>query len=227
MKKDNWVRLPTHWIHDRELTRFRWGSGGGDETAALMTLIALVHGADQETGVSNRTYDELCTATGISRAKVSSGLKLLLGRDIVATGEKRGHYELVGFEPTQGYCMLPVARLYSGGEIQPFKEFYLRKKAELNALKLYLLFACHRSRQTNMAHIGFDKIEAYTGVRGNDIKAATSMLAALSMVYIERLPSSESEAGVHNAYRLVGLEPKRHMGTTGRRMMPSDFEEMF
>jgi hypothetical protein len=57
-----WVRLPSDWIDYRRLTKLPCKSGGDGaaDIAALMSLTAIAHAADQETGIANLKYDALC-----------------------------------------------------------------------------------------------------------------------------------------------------------------------
>lgn len=221
-----WVLLPTWWIGQEVLAQFRWARGeGADNTAALMTLIVIAHHAEQQTGQARLTYAQFCEATGISRAKLSRALSVLQDRGIIERWrDGRSSFQLTGYDPTRGWCKLPARSLYVGPTVDAFRHFRLRVPTELNALKLYLLFAARRGRDTNMANISYDKITAYTGLRREQIRAATAMLAALSLAYVERVPSAVSEHGVANAYRLAGLEPHAHMGTIGRRLTAQDFD---
>ena len=219
MALQKWVRLPSGWIDGRGLRQLNWKDGGSDNVSALMALIAIAHRADQQTGLARLTYEDICDATEMSRAKLSRGLEILEQLDVIERWQRgRSSFQLVDFNPAEGWCMLPCGTLYSGKVIEAFRHFHLRKKVELNALRLYLLFAVRRGRDTNLANISFEKITEYSGVRAHDIKPATSLLAAVSLAYIERTPSDVSEFGVANAYRLVGLDSTRHMGTRGRRM---------
>jgi hypothetical protein len=106
--------------------------------------------------------------------------------------------------------------MYSGGRIIAFDEFRLRKVVELDALKLFFLFVARRGRDTNLANIGYEKIEDYTNIRRVRIKSAISFLASLSLVYVEHVQSQSNSYGVSNCYRIVGIEPYKHMGTRGR-----------
>jgi hypothetical protein len=161
----------------------------------------------------------------MSRAKLSKGLSLLERRGIVKRWQDgRSSFQLVGYDLSGGWCKLPAKPLYVGPVVEAFRHFHFRSKAELNALKLYLLFAARRGRDTNLANISFDKISEYSGIRRHEIKAATSLLASLSLAYIERVPSSSNDYGVANAYRLAGLETSVHMGTRGRRYEGAEFE---
>lgn len=220
-----WVNLPSTWIEEQGLKKFRWMDGGSDNTAALMALVVIAHHADRESGVTKMTYDQLCVATHISRAKLAKGLSLLEKHGIIKRWKNgRSSFELIGYDLSGGWCKLPAKPLYVGPVVEAFRHFRLRSKAELNALKLYLLFAARRGRDTNLANISFDKINEYSGIRRYEIRAATSLLASLSLAYIERVPSSSNDYGVANAYRLTGLETSVHMGTRGRRYEAAEFE---
>jgi hypothetical protein len=52
-----WVRLPSAWIKESGLADMKWkpGGEGSDNAAALMALTAIVHAADEETGVARAT----------------------------------------------------------------------------------------------------------------------------------------------------------------------------
>ena len=219
MSLKEWVALPSRWIEDGGLKSFRWVDNGAANTAALMALIAVAHNIDRETASCRMTYDEICLATGISRASLSAGLSLLESRGIIRRwGNGRSTYQLLNFDMTAGWCKLPAKKLYIGNEIAAFREFRLRSKTELYALKLYLLFASRRDNEFNVARISYDKITEYTGTPRPAIKSAISFLASLSMIYVEHLPSNANEYGISNAYRLNGISDRTHMGNVGRRL---------
>jgi hypothetical protein len=223
-----WVRLPARWIEDGDLRQLRWGgteTSGADNTAALMVLAVIAHHADEERGVARLTYNQICTMTELSRAKIARGLDVLKKLDVIErTPEGRSTFRLRSYNPRGGWCKLPAKSLYFSGRILAFKDFKLRSATELHALKLYFLFAARRGRDTNMAHISYEKIHEYSGVPDNRIKAAISFLASIPLVYVEHLPSTTNEHGIFNAYRLKGLESRVHMGTRGRGMDATDFE---
>lgn len=212
------VRLPTAWIEAGGLKAFRWGQQGGAETAALLALIALAQNADQETGQIRVTYDRLCLATGMSRAMLSAGLKILERRAIVARAPDLGQsgFRLVDFNPFAGWGKLPKRYLYDDGRMPSFAEFTLRNANQLNGLKLYLLFVARRDRNTNQAHVTYDQIEHYTGIDRPRIRAALSVLTSQGLVHTDKLPSRISEHGVANAYRLAHVDGYIHAGTRGR-----------
>lgn len=214
-----WVRLPSKWIEGRGLRDFGWGRGeGANNTAALMVLAALAHQTDA-VGTAAFTYDRACRATGLSRAKVSAGLKVLIERSLIERGSARSSFRLSGFETAEGWAKFPAARLYRDGAIVPFQNMTLRKRVELDALKLYYLFASRRDRGTGAALITFPTIEEYSGVSRNNIRAALSWLAAEVMVHIDHVPSRVGEGHIINAYRLVHLDSRQHMGTNWRAQL--------
>ena len=213
-----WVKLPNGWIEDRGLREFRWAHGeGSDNVAALMRLTVISHHMDDETGVARLTYDLLCDMTSLSRAKMSAGLDVLTERGQVERElEGRSSYRLVGYNPAMGWAQFPADGLYDDGTITAFRQLNLRLPVELDALKLYFLFASRRDRKTNMAKISYEKIEEYCGVAHNSIRRAISFLAAHGLVHIDHVPSATSEYGVASAYRLAHLNTRQHMGTRGR-----------
>lgn len=221
-----WVRLPSKWIDDGGLAKLSWKSGGkgADNTAALMALTVIAHAADQESGVARLTYDEICGSTGLSRAKLSNGLDVLRTLDVVKPGPDgaRSTYRLVNFDPNQHWAKLPAKSMYAVGRISAFADFHLRQQAELDALKLFFVFAARRGRDTNLADIGYVKIEEYTAVKRVKLKTAISLLASLSLVYVEQLRSESNSHGIANAYRIVGLDSYNHMRTRGRGMNELD-----
>jgi hypothetical protein len=221
-----WVRLPSAWINEGGLTKLSWKPGGygSDNTAALMALTAIAHAADQESGVARLTYDDICASTGLSRAKLSKGLDVLKQAKVIERGPEaaRSTYQLVNYTPAQHWAKLPGKSMYSVGRIAAYADFQLRRAAELDALKLFFLFVARRGRDTNLANIGYDKIEEYAAIKRVRIKTAISFLASLSLIYVEHVPSRTNSQGVSNAYRIVGLDSYNHMGTRGRAMNEFD-----
>lgn len=216
-----WMRLPSGWINHAGLRQLSWrhGGGGSDNTAALMTLTVIAHEVEDETGVARVTYDRICNLTGLSRAKLANGLNILKEIGVINSdsGEARSTYTLTNYNEG-AWGKFPVKSMYSAGRIIAFDEFRLRRVVELDALKLFFLFIARRDQKTNLANIGYEKIEEYSAVRRVRIKSAISFLASLSLVYVEHLPSQSSAYGVSNAYRIVGIEPRINMATRGRNV---------
>jgi DNA-binding transcriptional ArsR family regulator len=226
----DWTKLPSARIEEGGLRQFRWSQGqGADNTAALMALAVIAHHVEPESGVARLTYGEFSDMASLSRAKVSAGLTLLAERSLVDRAtDGRSSYRLCRYDPKAGWAKFPAKGLYRNDVVAAFTEFRLRRAAELEALKLYYLFAARRSRETNMAKIGYDKIEEYSGVARNNIRRALSVLAANGLVHVEHCFSDQSEYGTANAYRLAHLDSHTHMGTRGRAadtlaMGPSDW----
>jgi hypothetical protein len=229
MASNPWMRLPSAWIRKGQLTRLSWHyrGKGADNTAALMALTAIAHAVDEENGVARITYDRLCEVTGLSRAKLSNGLVILKNIEILrsCTQDARSTYELADYNSTSGWAKFPVKSMYAAGRIVAFDDFRLRKAVELDALKLFFLFVAYRDNGTNMATIGYEKINKYSGVKKERIKSAISFLASLSLVYVEQVPSRINAYGVSNAYRIVGIDPFNHRGTRSRNMDDVAFSE--
>ena len=217
-KLPQFVKLPAGWIETGGLRKFKWNSEGSDNLAALMVLAVIAHHIDADDGIARLTYGALTEKASLSRAKVSAGLDILTRRSIILREpEGRSSYGLVEYNPESGWAKFPARGLYQNGVVYPFTEFHLRRRAELDAMKLYFLFAARRSRATNMAKISYDKIEEYSGVRRPRIRPALTVLGANGLIHVERLASDLMESGVANAYRLTHLDSYRHMGTSGRQ----------
>jgi hypothetical protein len=219
--RSQFVRLPSRWIIASGLKGFTWASGAGAEQnaahiVALMVLILIAHDADQTTGVAKITYDQMVERSSSSRAMVSVGLKILLAQGLITKeGQGRSSLALVGFEPLNGWAKLPAKRLYDKDVVTAFTRFKLRVRTELDALKLYLLLLAFRENETNLARISYAKISEYTGIATRHITAAGSFLNGLPLIYTEWSRSTESDHGISNAYRIVGIDPYVHRGTRG------------
>jgi hypothetical protein len=188
-----------------------------------MLLLPIAHHADNQTGIAHMTYNKLGEATGPSRAKVSGGLSVLETHGLIARDiERRSTYQLCNYDPERGWGKIPARGLYaSDDDIVAFRHFHLRRPAELDALKLYYLFAAFRDNATNQTYISYDKITEYTGIERGNIKRGQSLLVTHDLIQVEYAPSSASDHGMKNSYRLMGLEPNKHMGTTGRTLISS------
>jgi hypothetical protein len=214
-RKPDWVRLPNGWIEAKGLRSIRWNDKGAENVAGLMLLVAIAHRVDQDYGGGRVTYDELQKASGLSRTLIASGLQVLTDAGRIERLGKSG-LALAEFEPAANYAKLPVRKLYDGEEIIPFQDFTLRNRIELDALKLYLLFASRRDRHANLTNLTYDKIDAYSGVDRQRIKRAIDLLVVRNLVRVDQRPSRVSELGISHGYRLAGLDDYVHAGTRGR-----------
>lgn len=210
----DWVRLPTRWIEQKGLIDFAWVTGGGgDQIAALLTLIAIAHRTDEK-GIARITYDEIERATNVSRAKIAGGLDVLETRKLIQREpDGQSTYLLEDFDLKSGWAKLPARGLYRNGMMGFTQQFRLRDRTELNALKIYLLIVSRRSRDLNMALLNYETISNYTGLQRHQIKRALGTLNLCGLIQIERVRSWESDIGKANAYRLSHLDSNRHQGT--------------
>lgn len=219
MNMRKWVKLPSAWLEDGGLAAFKWRAGvGASETAALMVLIAVAHRADLNEGLARTTYDELTTATGISRTKVSDALDVLAARNLVIREpDGRSTYQLANYGEGHVWAALPAKPLYDrDGAIPMFEDFHLRKAAELDALKIYLTLAARRDASANVTRITYDQINAYAGVHLGRIKRALGILNINGLITVESYERMDGKPGAAHGYRLSHLFPSRHAGTTGR-----------
>lgn len=218
------VRMPSRWImypqkYNGGLTAFEWsGPDRSDNIAALMVYIAIVHHVNEvsmpefpEPGCTKLSYSELQEITGLSRKKISGGLKKLEALSIITTdkSEKTTVYKLVDnyFEKYWGKC--PFQYLYdSGRQIRFFHACNLRKRVELDALKIYLLLIAFRDTNINHAAIAYPKMTIYTGVDKNRIRHALSLLVANELISVDQLiqrASGEEGPRAINYYRILGM----------------------
>ncbi|MDB5725680.1 MAG: hypothetical protein JWQ16_2434 [Novosphingobium sp.] len=216
------VKLPVRWVDAGGLKAFKWQQGGSDETAALMLLAVLSHHMDPDNGSVSLTYDQLCHAASLSRAKVAGGLAILEARHLIEriAGQRSG-YRVVDYNPLANWAKFPVRGLYRGDRVRAFTHFKLRSRVEMDALKLYILFAARRSKELNMAPISYEKITEHAGVANDRIRPALNVLGVNDLVHTERFTSTRAEGGIAHAYRLTHLDGNRHLGTIGR---DSDFD---
>jgi len=218
MAQKEWVRLPTSWIERGELSAFRWGASGATDVAALLALIVIAQHADQETGIAQVTYDRMCEAANLSRAKLAQGLQRLVERGRIIRRPDLGQsaYELAEFDPQKGWGKLPGRGLYRGRVMPSFSDFSLRSPIELIALKIYLLFVSRRNNDRNIVHISYTKIVEYTRIERSKIKSSLSLLISNGLIYLDGGSFSSDEAG-GNVYRIVHVDSYQHAGTRGGR----------
>lgn len=213
MNIKSWVKLPSRWILDNGLQAFRWeSSSGANKIAAIMSLVAIAHHAD-ENGLSRLTYDELGDLTGVSRAKLSQGLRFLEEQALIERGQYgQSKYKLANYGAADVWAKLPAKKLYSHRGIESFYSCHLRNRTELDALQTYLLILSFRDRGTSLAKLSYEKITEYTGVARRFIKPALNFLIVNDLINVEQLQSQLSEHGASNAYR------PRHLGCYSRAL---------
>ena len=225
----DWVKMPSFLLKDKDnliLPEMKWiGDCKSDYIAALIIYIILIHESqekEESIGSCSITYDKIQTISGLSRKKISGGIKALISKELINKDSKNkcNKYTISGFEnmDKRGWAKLPAKKLYSKGKITAFHEFKLRVKHELNALKIYLLIATFRINETNYAKINYDTIHTYTGINRNDIKPALSFLVTLELIHVDE--EVREDIGRYNIYRLKHLETYHHRGTKKMTSIP-------
>lgn len=212
-----WVSLPTRWIEGGGLKQFAWKEQGSDATASLICLMLIAHHTDNS-GLARLTYDQFGMFAGLSRAKISNGLKILEDAALIIRRD-RSVYQLVNYNPSvSGWGMLPAKGLYSGGGSVPFfKGLFLRSRVELDALKIYLLFVARRDSNRNCIDLSYDKISEYSGIGRAKIPSALTLLSVNDLIRSERMKSNINDFATSNSYRLSYLDSYKHGGTFGRQ----------
>lgn len=226
-----WVRMPSYWLRsepDPLLASLHWiGPSRSDHIAALMLYMVLVHHAnDQPTtqfesvGWAAMTYSEISDITGLSRAKIAGGLRILAELDAIeisAVG-RRNLYHVNGFGEPSGWAKLPARGLYSRDlrRIPAFHALKLRSRVELHALKAYLMIVALRNNKTNYAIVSYERLGEYTGIARNDIKPALSLLVTQALIYVDQGDAAVNTFSTMNMYRPRYLDTYRHRGTVGR-----------
>jgi DNA-binding Lrp family transcriptional regulator len=214
------VKMPSDWIRHGEpgLRKLCWGGqDNAGKVAALMLYIAIAHNANREAtreyeapGFAKLSYSDFRDITGLSRAKISRGLRNLEELGIIDTDKtnKTSIYKIAGYNPAKGWAKLPYQHLYQKKEIKFFHSLHLRQKVELNALKMYLLVVAFRDKDKNHASISYPKINHYTGINTNDIRSAISLLVTHNLIHVDHFEDDVKANGSyrHNLYRVVGLK---------------------
>jgi len=217
------VKMPSRWIMypgtQGGLKSFSWqGKNRSRNIAALMLYIAILHNANENptplhaAGTARISYSELQKITGLSRTMIAAGLRKLEEQEIILANKenKTSVYQLVDNYFTDSWAKLPFKSLYTGGNgIGFFYDLNLRKKVELDALKLYLLIAAFRNNQLNHMSMAYPKIADYTGIQKNHVKSAVSFLVVNQLIQVDQLSNFETRSqdpmNRVNHYRLIGL----------------------
>ena len=155
--------------------------------------------------VAIASYDELATATGLSRSLISQGLERLQELGLISPeGSRQKRIYRITWSDKY-FFKLPCAAIVNNGVIQPFKAFTLRSKHELHALKLYLYLAAVRPNDSFFSTASFEKIFERTGISERDIRKASSQLLASGLLSrLDRESSGVVENYGHNKYYLNG-----------------------
>lgn len=225
---DEWVKVPTGWIRAKDnplLRTFSWQSPDkSDYIAALMLYICIAQNIERKEkdgcprGWVRLSYSQLNTLTSLSRSKVSAGLSILRGKNLIEinTNYKTNVYTMVGYINESGWAKLPAKRLYDKKceQIKPFLEFKLRQRVELDALKLYLMLIAFRDNQKNHATPSYETISKYTGIPVKNIRSSISLLVNHDMIHVQKYGDLGKIDKRNNFYRIIGIDGFKHAGNT-------------
>lgn len=215
----SWKKVPAWLVRSGKLGDIRWqiidGTPASTNTAALMLYLALClssfeEGAEaQTTQVAYLTYDELQHQTGLSRAKVSAGLRLLIELNLISlTGTQKRRGYLIEWGDKTRWAKIPCRSLMNQhGQISPLLSFTLRGKHELHALKLFFYLADIRDTKTYYATASYETIYDKVKIPERDIRKAISLLIAhgfLQSVSTEH--SKDTKKNEPNKYFLTGYK---------------------
>ncbi|MBL4602975.1 MAG: hypothetical protein JKY84_09520 [Emcibacteraceae bacterium] len=217
-----WASLPTDWIKNKSngLSLFG-GNDIGHKCAALKIYIAIVLKAKfsktEETthGVAQVTYDEFENFTGLSRALISSGIKFLADHHLITKtliGRKQ-LYKLVNFHQPKYWTKMPKRHILTGKKQCYLHNISPRRRSDLNALRIYLLFLALRDVRTNEAKISYTKLTEYIGLQRNQIRNALSILVESDLLYITNQHDYSTTLNQSNKYFIRGFYDFRNQAT--------------
>lgn len=216
IKLSRWHRLPTEPVLEA-LPQMAWSRAGGvppaAETAALMLFIALNFMVSTSTDEHNQfhavaegTYVDLGEATGLSRALISAGLQRLqaLGLIVPEGSHQKRRYKIT-WPVEHRFFKLPCQAITNGNVIVPFKNFTMRSKHELHALKLYLYFASIRGNYMPYSMASYETIFDRIHIPERDIRRAISVLIGAGLLEgVDREHSRTRGVNEPNKYYLKG-----------------------
>lgn len=216
IKPSRWHRLPTAPVLEA-LPQMTWSRAGGvqpaAETAALMLFIALNFMVSTSTDEQNQfhavaegTYVDLGEATGLSRALISAGLQRLQALGLIAPeGSHQKRRYKITWPAEHRFFKLPCQAITNGNVIAPLKNFTMRSKHELHALKLYLYFASIRGNYLPYSMASYETIFARTRIPERDIRRAISVLIGAGLLEgVDREHSKTRGVNEPNKYYLKG-----------------------
>lgn len=206
----SFVRVPTTWIRDRQLSKLKVRSGGVLELKVYFALV-IAKGDYQRRMKSEEksfpaTIDEISAVAHVSRPHAVEGLRLLRVRKLIKVGRSEWRKANVGHRTTfhefrgapMPFFKFPWQRV---AESPLLKHLRLNTRASLNALKLYLLLGAFRDNRSGVSRMSFETMNRY-GVNHNAIREAVDLLIQAGLVALRR----SEERAMSNQYRLTGLD---------------------
>jgi hypothetical protein len=203
------------------LPKIQWSSDDGlapaSSTVALMVYVILHFSADEviEHGVwdmplkklvATASYDQLMSATGgRSRSLISDALPRLERLGLI-TREGSNQKRRYVLKVEARWFKLPCQAIVQHGVVVPFKNFTLRSRHELNALKLYLYLAARRDNVKVFSLASYENISSNTGVPERYIPKALNILAVTNLLHDvkQERDASRDQGYGPNHYYLTG-----------------------
>lgn len=200
--------MPYQWIADGQLVDIVPRVGvTGRNTAALKCYLAIAAYRVFRQNTSILSYSDLSDITGASRPTVLEGTAILSARNIVQIGVREAkNVNAYKFSDTaKDFRKVPQDRI-----CDCLKNISNRHARSLDALKLYLTMLYLRDAASSIATVSHKKLIEYTGVRPENVAAATSVLAACGFIHIRYSDEWSRTGHPTNAYSLLGdFEGKR------------------
>ena len=226
-----WYKVPQSQLLEL-LPSMKWLKHGENtspaaDTAALMLYVALLFMHDvegdkeHEIHVAQSSYEALGNATGLSRSLIRQGLARLIALGVICPEGSNQRRRYVLTWATGSWIKLPCQAIVSKDKSNgPFKNFVLRSKYDLHAMKLYLYLACVRGRSVVYSVASYETIFQKTGIPEKDTRRAISMLLSSGLLKnVGREPTIGSNSYGPNRYYLAGCE-----AFTDRRTTTGDSE---
>jgi hypothetical protein len=192
-----WIKMPAIWLRDGELEDFGWATKSlvsrSDAIAALQIYIAILTQSEEAWSDEGQclltcelTYNRLMEITGLSRQLVAAGVAGLIRAERISACKvgRKNVYQINGYNRERDWCKLPSRSLYhlSGKRILAFQMFQKRSRCELDALKMFLYYACARDNQTYYSMCSFETISEKTGVPERHIPRANAFLLSCGLL---------------------------------------------
>jgi len=215
-----WHKAPSETLLSA-LPLLNWHTAGSKsasgDTAALMLYVALIFSAELDTDlagivhqVSAASYDDLEHATALSRRLVADGLNRLVDLQLInrqGSHQKRRYRVTWPQVPKAGWFKIPCQAIVRNNQIMPFRNFTLRSKHELHALKLYLYLAARRNNASPYSMASYETIFESIGIPERDIRKAISLLIGTGLLRsVDRSHDMAINGFGPNKYFFMGCE---------------------
>jgi hypothetical protein len=205
------VRFPLDWIHDGQLEDVTLPNGVLELKVLLALAIAKGYYQRKQGGERDAfpaTLETLSDIAHVSRPRAHDGLQLVRQRGVVVAAPsewkragvgRRTMFHRFAGSPTP-FFMLPAETLLHS---KLLKNTRVHNRYALAALKVYLVLAAIRNRESGISRIGYTRLEEY-GIKREAIRAGIDLLINANLVAVNRAESREHS----NEYKLLGIHRK-------------------